>query len=410
MTLDHHVQNKNEANLHKYRQIEDFAKKQGAVFYPAGRGIGHQIMVEEGYAWPSTLAIASDSHSDMYGGVGYLGTSAVRTHAASIWAISNTWWQIPPVCKVTFTGTLPKGVTGKDVIVALCGLFSNDGVLNHAIEFAGSEVSLKSLAVDDRLAIANTTTEWGALTQPFSYWRDPARMAEAAMCNESPGSTSQPKFNHQRLDDLFANQLAADHGAKYSEFLHLDLSTLAPHVSGPNSVKTATPLHDLVARNIKIDKADWPSRPWGSRQRASNRYFKGRMGSTDAKAYLASPEFVAASALHGRTAGLGRYAQPKGWSGVIRWGGGGAREEGGMITKEEASEKVIATRQEALEKVVTQLDGMVEEAEQDILGSKVTSLKLRSPNENLAWFPRTLRRSDYLLRYRQYEHGRNIPW
>ncbi|CAL8575029.1 mitochondrial Homoaconitase [Xanthoria parietina] len=178
MTFDYDVQNKNEANLHKYRQIEDFVKKQGVVFYPAGRGIGHQIMVEEGYAWPSTLAITSDSHSNMYGGVGYLGTPAVRTDAASIWAISNIWWQIPPICKVTFTGTLPKGVTGNDVIVALCGLFSNDGVLNHAIEFAGSEESLKSLTVDDRLAIANMTTEWGALTRPFSYWRDPARMAE----------------------------------------------------------------------------------------------------------------------------------------------------------------------------------------------------------------------------------------
>lgn len=63
-----------------------------------------------------------------------------------------------------------------------------------------------------------------------------------------------------------------------------------------------------------------------------------------------------------------------------------------MITKEEASEKVIATRQEAFEKVFTQLDGMVEEAEQDILGSKVTYPRLQSPDESLAWFPRTLRR------------------
>ena len=47
MTLDHDVQNKSEANLKKYRQIEAFARSQGVAFYPAGRGIGHQIMVEE---------------------------------------------------------------------------------------------------------------------------------------------------------------------------------------------------------------------------------------------------------------------------------------------------------------------------------------------------------------------------
>jgi homoaconitate hydratase len=99
-TLDHDVQNKSETNLKKYRQIEEFASKQGVDFYPAGRGIGHQIMVEEGYAWPGTMTVASDSHSNMYGGVGCLGTAMVRTDAASIWATGKTWWQIPPVAKV----------------------------------------------------------------------------------------------------------------------------------------------------------------------------------------------------------------------------------------------------------------------------------------------------------------------
>lgn len=114
MTLDHDVQNKSESNLKKYRQIEDFAKKQAVDFFPAGRGIGHQIMIEEGYAFPATLAVASDSHSNMYGGVGCLGTPVVRTDAASIWATGRTWWQIPPIAKVTFTGALPQGVTGKE--------------------------------------------------------------------------------------------------------------------------------------------------------------------------------------------------------------------------------------------------------------------------------------------------------
>ena len=85
----------------------------------------------------------------------------VRTDAASIWATGRTWWQIPAIAKVTFTGALPRGVTGKDVIVALCGLFSNDEVLNHAIEFTGSEETMRSLPVDARLTIANMTTEWG---------------------------------------------------------------------------------------------------------------------------------------------------------------------------------------------------------------------------------------------------------
>jgi homoaconitate hydratase len=71
---------------------------------------------------------------------------------------------VPPIAKVTFTSSLPKGVTGKDVIIALCGLFKKDEVLNHAIEFTGSEEALRSLPIDARLTIANMTTEWGALS------------------------------------------------------------------------------------------------------------------------------------------------------------------------------------------------------------------------------------------------------
>jgi homoaconitate hydratase len=257
MTLDHDVQNKGEKNLKKYKNIENieqFAQTHGVNFCPAGRGIGHQIMVEEGYAWPGTLVVASDSHSNMYGGVGCLGTAVVRTDAASIWATGKTWWQIPPIAKVTFTGVLPKGTTGKDVIVALCGLFKNDDVLNHAIEFTGSEETLRNIPVDDRLTIANMTTEWGALTGLFPIddilkaWLR-AKATEFALYENADLSTSSgiTRFNHQNLDKLFESPLKADNGAVYAKSLTLDLSTLAPYVSGPNSVKVATPLHELEA-------------------------------------------------------------------------------------------------------------------------------------------------------------------
>ena len=77
--LDHDIQNRSEENLKKYKGIESFAREMGVDFYPAGRGIGHQVMCEEGYAFPGTMVVASDSHSNMYGGLGSLGTPVVRT-------------------------------------------------------------------------------------------------------------------------------------------------------------------------------------------------------------------------------------------------------------------------------------------------------------------------------------------
>ncbi|KAF4970170.1 hypothetical protein FSARC_2767 [Fusarium sarcochroum] len=396
-TLDHDVQNKSETNLKKYSSIREIAEKHGVDFYPAGRGIGHQIMVEEGYAWPGTVCVASDSHSNMYGGIGCVGTPVVRTDAASIWATGRTWWQVPPVAKVTFTGILPPGVTGKDVIIALCGLFRDDQVLNHAVEFAGGE----SIPIDDRLTISNMTTEWGALVGLFpvdemlvSWYRG------KATTNAMFDGPSKDRINHKRIDELVEKNLVADPGATYAKELYLNLSTLSPIVAGPNSVKIATPLKNLEAENIPVNKAylvsctnsrasdiaaaarvfreaakdgkpakispgvnfyiaaasipeqkaaeeagDWQGtgllEPGEVGISASNRNFKGRMGSTSAKAYLSSPEIVAASALQGKIAGPGWYQKPEGVEKVIIGEGSGDFVADKALSIEDALDKII---------------------------------------------------------------------
>lgn len=322
--------------------------------------------------------------------------------------------------------------------MALCGLFKNDEVLNHAIEFVGSEETMMSLSVDARLTIANMTTEWGALSGLFpmdnvlqQWLRYKATEAALYHSSELSDAVTFKRFFHQRVDDLFAKPVTSDSGAKYAKYLHLNLSTLSPYVSGPNSVKVATPLDDLSSQHMKIDKAylvsctnsrasdlaaaakvfkdatnsagqtakiapgvsfyiaaasmpeqeaaeeagDWQAmldagatplpagcgpciglagllEPGEIGISASNRNFKGRMGSVDAKAYLASPEVVAASALHGKITGPGWYEKPKEWSGVSMGEGDGVKEEDRMITAEEA-----------LEKITGQLDTMIEDAE-----------------------------------------------
>src|SRR5580765_3095583 len=165
--IDHDIQNVTPKNLEKYAKIEAFAHEHGIDFYPAGTGISHQVMVEQGYVVPGAMVVASDSHSNLYGAVAALGTPVVRTDAASIWATGVTWWQVPPVAKVVLKGKLLPGVVGKDVIIALCGLFNKDEVLNHAVEFHGEGVA--SMTMDQRMSVANMTTEWGALAGAFPF-------------------------------------------------------------------------------------------------------------------------------------------------------------------------------------------------------------------------------------------------
>ena len=382
-TLDHNIQDKSEKNLEKYKKIEEFSKSMGCDFYPAGRGIGHQIMCEEGYAWPGTMVVASDSHSNMYGGLGVLGTPIVRTDAAAIWATGKTWWQIPPVVKVELNGTLQKGVTGKDVIIALCGYFKNDEVLNHIIEFVGN--GIKHLSIDQRLTIANMTTEWGALggvfpidTTTINWLKNRASVIEkrglAGVPSDADGNGKHPRMNFERISKLENNlhNLKADDNAYYAKELSIDLSTIAPYVAGPNSVKVMNSTTELSKKEVKVNKAylvscvnsrvediaaaaeivkgkkvaegvrfyiaaasnevqaeserrgDWQALldagaiplPPGCGPciglgtglledgevgiSATNRNFKGRMGSPNAEAYLASPAVVAYSALQGK--------------------------------------------------------------------------------------------------------------
>jgi homoaconitate hydratase len=253
ITLDHDVQNESAANLEKYAAIEAFAADQGIDFHPAGRGIGHQVLCEEGYVLPGSLVVASDSHSNLYGGLGALGTPVVRSDAAGIWATTETWYRVPPQTRVVLEGRLRDGATGKDVILELCGRFNSDEVLNHGVEFAGSGVA--TLSVDERLTIANMTTEWGALAGVFPCddvlldWltaRHERLVAEGRATHD---------LSHAALDRLRSNPLRADAGAAYAQTIHLDLDAVRPSVTGPDSVKHTRPLEDFEREPVSVQKA-----------------------------------------------------------------------------------------------------------------------------------------------------------
>lgn len=365
--LDHDIQNLAEDNQAKYRAIETFAREQGIDFHPAGTGIGHQLMIENGYAVPGSLVVASDSHSNMYGALGALGTPVVRTDAAAIWATGEFWWQIPPTFQVVLEGHLPPGVSGKDVILTLCGIFNKEEVLNAVIEFAGPGVA--SLSLDARLSIANMTTEWGALAGWFPV--DAVTMRFLETRRQILAAQGADRLREMDLERWRVSPPVPDPDAQYAGRFVLNLSTVTPFVAGPDTVQAGRPLAQIEEQRIEIQKAyllscvngrvedlqaaaqvlegkkvapgvklyvaaasrtvqeeversgAWkilhdagaiilpPScgpciglgegllEPGEVGISATNRNFKGRMGSREARCYLASPAVVAASAAAG---------------------------------------------------------------------------------------------------------------
>src|SRR4029078_4150460 len=260
--IDHDIQNTSPENLAKYANIEAFAREHDIDFYPPGTGISHQVMIEQGYVVPGSMVVASDSHSNLYGAIAALGTPVVRTDAASIWATGVTWWQVPPVAKVVLRGKLLPGVTGKDVIIALCGLFNKDEVLNHAVEFLGDGAA--NLPMSARMTIANMTTEWGALAGVFPFDEVTANYLRSRVpefSNPSRPGKRGPKrrsgYTKVDIDTCGKNrsELSADADAEHAIELELDLATVVPHVSGPNEVKTMVSLPEMERKRVPIQKA-----------------------------------------------------------------------------------------------------------------------------------------------------------
>ena len=365
--LDHDIQNQGEDNQKKYRAIEAFAKQHGVDFYPAGSGIGHQIMVEKGYVVPGSFVVASDSHSNMYGALAAVGTPVVRTDAAAVWATGEFWWQIPRSVQVVLEGRLPAGATGKDVIIALCGLYNHDEVLNAAVEFGGPGVA--SLSMDARFTISNMSTEWGPLVGWFPA--DQVTLAYLQRVHDDLARQGIERFTTRDLERWRQNPPLPDPGAAYAARITLNLDEITPHVSGPDTVQVMASLAEMEQKKVAIQKAyllscvnsrledleaaarvvrgkkvaegvkfylgaasrwvqeeaerrgAWQAllqagaiplpagcgpciglgvgllEPGEVGISATNRNFKGRMGSREARCYLASPEVVAASAVAG---------------------------------------------------------------------------------------------------------------
>ena len=365
-TLDHDIQNRSRANLEKYQTIQAFAGAHGVDFYPAGTGIGHQVLVENGYVRPGALIVASDSHANMHGALGALGTPVVRTDAAVIWATGEFWWVVPRTIELVLSHALRPGVSGKDLIIALAGAYPSQ-VLNAVVEVTGPGVA--TLSMDTRLTIANMSTEWGALAAWFPV--DEITLAFLEARREILAGKGLDRISKSALAAWRQSPIRPDADAVYAGRIEVDLSRISPHIAGPDTVQAVQPLGAVQAERRPIHKAyllscvnsrledlragarvlagkpvadgvtlyvaaasqevqqaaeldgTWKTLiesgakilPPGCGPciglgqglleagetgiSATNRNFKGRMGSRDAQCYLASPEVVAASALAG---------------------------------------------------------------------------------------------------------------
>ncbi len=351
--LDHQVpaESVKAAELHK--TMRQFAKDQKIRIYDIGRGgICHQVMPEKGHVVPGTVIVGADSHTCTYGAFGAFATGIGSTEAAAVFATGKIWLKVPEAIKINVTGEFQKYVTPKDLILSIIGRMGVDGATYKSTEFTGP--TIKSMSIAGRMTLCNMAVEMGAkngIIEPDETTRKflEGRISKALPNFESLKSDKDAvyertvEFDVSKMEPQIACPSSVDNVKPVSEAGNVpieqafigsctngrieDLRLAAQVLKGKrvkDNVRTLViPASQEVYKQALNEGlleifTDAGAIVCGSAcgpclgghigllaadevcVSTSNRNFIGRMGSTKASVYLASPATVAASAVTGK--------------------------------------------------------------------------------------------------------------
>jgi 3-isopropylmalate/(R)-2-methylmalate dehydratase large subunit len=140
--------------------MRNYVPKAYFPFLDARQGIVHVIGPEQGATLPGMTVVCGDSHTSTHGAFACLahgiGTSEVEHVLATQCLVGRKMKNM----RVSVEGTLARGVTGKDIVLAIIGRISTAGGSGHAIEFAGS--AIRGLSMEGRMTVCNMAIEAGA--------------------------------------------------------------------------------------------------------------------------------------------------------------------------------------------------------------------------------------------------------
>jgi 3-isopropylmalate/(R)-2-methylmalate dehydratase large subunit len=351
--LDHQVpaESVKAAELHK--MMRRFAKEQNIRLYDVGKGgICHQVMPEKGYVLPGTVIVGADSHTCTYGAFGAFATGIGSTEAAAVFATGKIWLKVPEAVRINVNGEFQKYATPKDLVLHIISKVRADGAIYKSVEFAGP--TIRGMSVAGRMTLCNMTVEMGAkngIIEPDEITRKflEGRTAKALVPFESIKSDADAAY--EKIIDIDVAGLtpqvacpsSVDNVKPASELSSVqveqafigsctngrieDLRLAAQIIKGKKVKDGVRALvipasKEVYAQALKEGLieifTDAGALVCGSTcgpclgghigllasgevcVSTSNRNFIGRMGSTEASVYLASPATVAASAITGR--------------------------------------------------------------------------------------------------------------
>src|SRR5271166_6500674 len=200
------------------------------------QGIVHIIGPELGLTKPGMTIVCGDSHTSTHGAFGALAFGIGTSEVEHVLATQTLPQSKPKTFRIAVEGTVPRGVTAKDIILAIIGQIGTDGATGCVVEYAGA--AIRALSMEGRMTVCNMSIEAGA---------------RAGMI--APDETTFAYLKGRRFSPQGAawdqaviewSKLPTDTGAAFDRELVIDAATLVPYVSWGTSPGMVAPITSSV--------------------------------------------------------------------------------------------------------------------------------------------------------------------
>ncbi|HSE82373.1 MAG TPA: 3-isopropylmalate dehydratase large subunit [Gaiellaceae bacterium] len=211
----------------------------GVRLYATGsgrEGIVHVIGPELGLSQPGMTIVCGDSHTSTHGALGALAFGIGTSEVEHVLATQTLPQRKPKTMLLRFAGSLPLGVTAKDVILGAIGRIGVAGGVGHVVEYAGDVI--RSLPMSGRMTICNMSIEAGARAGMIAPDETTFAFLE--------GRPAAPRgADWERALDRWRS-LPSDPDARYDRVVELDVEELAPQVSWGTNPGMVVPVDGVV--------------------------------------------------------------------------------------------------------------------------------------------------------------------
>ena len=200
------------------------------------QGIVHVIGPELGLTRPGITIVCGDSHTSTHGAFGALAFGIGTSEVEHVLATQCLRQQRPKTLQILVRGSLPQGVTAKDLVLGIIGHIGTDGATGHVIEYAGEAV--RALSMEGRMTLCNMSIEAGAragMVAPdettFAYLR---------------GRRFVPQGEAWDQAVAYWKTLPTDPGAQFDRVVEIDAASLAPAVTWGTNPGMVIPVTERV--------------------------------------------------------------------------------------------------------------------------------------------------------------------